>query len=114
MTLQAALDRRVFCIACGGACVDDDVDRWELMLVMSKRFAYQALQAISPDSAANVPSGDRQSQAGLRAVISAKEDYEQSIGGTSRILVDAIEIRFFMKTLRRRERSRTSLQVTLR
>ena len=47
MTLEAADDRCTVGIARTGAGVDDDIDSGQLMLMVSKRFANQALQTIA-------------------------------------------------------------------
>jgi len=103
MTFEAACDGSVVCVASTGTCIDDDVDGRQLMLVMSKRFADQALETVASHGAADDASGNRQSQASMSAAVAANENCEQGIGETSRILIDAIEIRFVMETLRRCE-----------
>lgn len=114
MTLEAARDRRVVGIAGAGARIDDDVDGGQFMLVVSKRFANQPLQAITSNGAADDSGGNRQPQSRLGAAVAANEDCEQGIGETSRILINAIEIRFGVKTLRRSERPSGSRQVRMR
>ena len=111
MTFETTHDGRVLRISSPGASVDDDVDSGQLMLVMSKRFANQALQVIALDGTADDASGNRQPQASLSAAIAANEDCEETIGETSRILIDAVEIRFVVETLRRCERPKGSRQV---
>jgi hypothetical protein len=114
MLLEAAHDRRVVRIASTGAGVDDDVDGRQLMAMVSKRFANQPLQVIAPDRTTDDAGCNGQSQSSTGTAIGANEDCEQSIGETSRILGDAIEVRFVMETLRRSERPGERLQVTLR
>ena len=112
MTLETAHDRRVVDVACARAGVDDDVDGRQIMLMVSKRFANQALQVIAADRITDDAGCNGQSQPSTGAAVGADEDCEQSIGETSRILVDAIEVRFVMETLRRSERPCGRWQVT--
>ena len=114
MPLETAHDRGVVGVACACAGVDDDVDGGQIMLVLSKRFANQALQVIASDRITDDAGCNGQSQPSTWTAIGADEDCEQSIGKPSRIFVDAIEVRFVMETLRRSERPVGRLQVTLR
>ena len=114
MPFEATHDRRVVGISSAGASIDDDVDGGQLMLVVSKRFANQSLEVIASDSTADDAGGNRQAQACLGAIIATNENCKQSIGETSRVLIDAIEIRFVVETLRRCERSGESGQEGLR
>lgn len=114
MPFEAAHDRCIVSVAGACASVDNDVDGGQLMLVKSKRFADQSFQVIASDGATDDTGRNRQPQAGLRAFIATNENGEQRIGKPSRILVDAVEIRFVMETLRRSKRPGESLQVTLR
>jgi hypothetical protein len=114
MTLKATYDRLVVGVASTGAGVDDDVDGGQFMVVMSKRFANQPLQMVASNRTTDDAGRDRQSQSSTGTTVGANEDCEQSIGETSRILVDAIEVRFVMETLRRSERPGERLQETLR
>jgi hypothetical protein len=113
MPFEAAHDCRVVSVASTRAGVDDDVDGGQLMVVMSKRFANQSLQVIASNRIPDDAGCNGQSQAGTGTAIGANEDCEQSIGETSRILVDAIEVRFVMETLSRSERPSGGLQVAL-
>jgi hypothetical protein len=82
------------------------------MLVMSERFANQTLQVIAPHGTADDACRNRKSQTSMRDIIATNENGEQRIGETSRILIDAVEVRFVMESLRRSERPGESLQVT--
>lgn len=110
MFFEAAQDRRVVGIACTVACVDDDVEGGKIMLMQPERFPDQTLDAIASHGAADDACCDRQSEPGSRSAVRPDEDGEQRIGETFRILVDAIEVRFVMKTLRRGERPGGCLQ----
>ena len=113
MTLETAHDRCVVGITGARAGVDDDVDGRQLMLVMSKRFANQALQVIALDRTTDDAGCNGESQSSSGTAIGANEDREQSIGEPSCVLIDAIEVRFVMETLRRSKRPGEGLQVTL-
>lgn len=110
MALEAASEGFVVGVADAGACVDDDIHRRQLMLMMAKRLANDTLQSIAPNGVAGDASRDRQSQARMGKVVAAYENSKQAIGEPSRILVDAIELRLVMETLRRGERSGRGLQ----
>ena len=112
MPLETAHNRGVVGVARACAGVDDDVDGGQIMLVLSKRFANQALQVIASNRITDDAGCNGQSQPSTGAAVGADEDCEQSIGETSRILVDAIEVRFVMETLRRSERPCGRWQVT--
>jgi len=113
MSLERTNERRIVGIACTRAGVDDDVDGGQFMLVESKRFANLALQVIASHRVADDAGRNGQSQSSIRTAIGADEDCEQGIGETSRILVDAIELRFVMETVRRCERPCFGVQVAL-
>lgn len=59
MAFEAAHDRRVVGVAGAGACIDDDVDGGQLMLMMAKRFANQSLQVIASNGTADDAGGNR-------------------------------------------------------
>jgi hypothetical protein len=113
MPFEAAHDCRVVGIASTRAGIDDDVDGGQLMVMVSKRFANQSLQVIASDRISDDAGSNGQSQASTGTAVGANEDCEQTIGETSRILVDAIEVRFVMETLRRSKRPSGRLQVAL-
>jgi|GEM_PF-3029987 hypothetical protein len=110
MALEAAPDSFVVGVADAGTRVDDNVHRRQFMLMVPERFANDTLQPIAPNGVADDASPDRQPQARMGKVVAAYENSKQAIGETSRILVDAIELRFVMETLRRSERSGGGLQ----
>ena len=113
MSLERTNERRIVGIACTRAGVDDDVDGGQFMLVESKRFANLALQVIASHRVADDAGRNGQSQSSIRTAIGADEDCEQGIGETSRVFIDAVELRFVMETVRRCERPCFRLQVTL-
>lgn len=110
MAFETTHNTGVVSIAGGATRVDDDVDGRQLMLMMSKRFPDQPLEPVTSNCVADDAGGDRQSEPCARTVIGADKNGKESIGKTSRILVDAIEIRFVMKTLRRSKRPGGCLQ----
>ena len=111
MFFQAANDRGIVGIACAVARIDDDIHRGKFMLMQPKRLAYQALDAVSPNCAADDARSNGQPQSRLRSLVGTDENRELGIGKPSRILVDAIEVRFIVETLRRSERPGGCLQV---
>lgn len=110
MFFEAADHAGIVGVACAGACIDHDVDSGQFMLVKPERLPDQALYAVAPDRAADDAGGNRQTKTGSGSAAGADKDRKQRIGKTSRILVDAVEIRFVMKTLRRGERPGECLQ----
>lgn len=110
MSLQAAHDARIVGIAGGATRVDDDVHGRQFMLMVSKRFSDQPFEPVAPNRVADDARGNRQTQTCNRPVVGANENGEEGIGEAPRILIDAIEIRFVMKTLRRGERPGDCLQ----
>ena len=118
MALERAHDRRIVGIASACTGVDDDVDSGQLMVVVAKRFPNQALQVVPTDRITDDAGSNGESQARAGTVVDANENCEEGIGDrspceTSRILVDAIEVRFVMETLCRSERPGDRLQVAL-
>lgn len=111
MSFQTAHNARTVRVACGASRIDDDVDGGQLMLMVSKRFPDQSLEPVAANCIADDAGGNRQSEPRGRTAIGTNKNGKESIGKTSRILVDAIEIRFVMKTLRRSERPGECLQV---
>lgn len=114
MFFQAAHHGLIVRIAGTCACIDDDVDSGQLMLVKPERLPDQALDTVASHSVADHSCGDRQAEPRRGCIIGTDEDRELTIGETSRIFVDAIEIRFVMEALRRSERPGGCLQVTVR
>ena len=106
MFFKTTCDGWIICITSARARIDDDIDGRQLMLVKPKRFSDQAFDAIAPHGIANESRRHRQSESCCGATIGTNENRKLCIGETSRIFVDAIEVRFVMKSLRRSERSR--------
>ncbi|HEY8537995.1 MAG TPA: hypothetical protein VIL28_03950 [Steroidobacteraceae bacterium] len=96
MALETASDSFVVGVANAGARINDNVHRRQLMLMVPERFADDTLQPIAPNGIAGGASPDRQPQPGMRKAVAANENRKQRIGETSRILVDAIELRLVM------------------
>lgn len=111
MPLQAAHDARIVGIAGGTARVDHYVHGRQFMLVVSKRFSDEPFEPVAPHRVPDDARGDRQSQACRRPAVGTNKNRKEGIRETSRILIDAIEIRFVVKTLRRGERAGDCLQV---
>jgi hypothetical protein len=108
---EATHDGCVVRVARPRACVDHDIDRRQFMLVLSKRFANEPLDAIASHGVADDPRGDRESEARDAAVIAAREDRKRAVGGAARVTIHAIEFGFGLETLRRFERPGGCLQV---
>ena len=91
MALEAARDRCVVRVARAGARVDDEIDCGQFMLMLAKRLANQALDAIATDRIPHDAGSDRQTKAGNRAAGVSRKDREESVGGAARITIHAIE-----------------------
>jgi hypothetical protein len=104
MTLEATRERSVVGIAGRRACIDDQIHSRQLMLMMAKRLADQALDVIAPNRITDNASGNRQSQAGRLSAGAAREDCEEGIGRAARIAIDAIEFGFLPEALCRLKR----------
>jgi hypothetical protein len=111
MFFEAADDARIVCIACGCARIDDDIDCRQFVLVSSKRFTYQALDAVATHRAPDDTRCNRESEARHRGIVGASEDPEESIAAAAGIAIDAIKGGFLPESLRRGERPRAGLQV---
>jgi hypothetical protein len=111
MLLETANDRGIVRVAGAGPCVDDEIHRGQLVLILAEGLAYQALDAIAPDCTADDAGGDRKSKAWSLATGVSRKYCEQSIGETARITIDAVEFGFLPEALCRFERPRVSLQV---
>ena len=59
MLFEAAHDGGIVRIASAGARIDDDVHRGQFMLMLTKRFPNQTLDAVSPHSIPDSACGDR-------------------------------------------------------
>ena len=66
MPLETARDRCVVRIARAGACVDDEIHCGQFMLMLTKRFPNQTLDAIAAYRVPHDAGGNRQSKAGRR------------------------------------------------
>ena len=111
MFLETARDDAIVRIASAGARIDDDVHRGQFMLMLTKRFPNQALDAITPHGVADSAGGNRQSKSWNRAAAVTCEDREAGVGGAARVPIDAIEFGFMPETLRRLKRSGLGWQV---
>ena len=104
MFFETADHSGVVCVAGAEACVDDDVDCGKFMLMQPKRLPDQALDTVAANRPTDDFRSDRQAEACLGSAVGADKDREHGIGKSSRIFVDAIEVRFVMETLRRSKR----------
>jgi len=104
MPFEATCDRRVVRIACAGARIDDEIHRWQLMLMLAKRFPNETFDAIATHGIPDDAGGDRQSKAGNRRTGVARKYREQSVGRAACITIHAIEFGFLSETLRGFER----------
>jgi hypothetical protein len=111
MFFQAVRERRVVCITGAGSRIDYDIHRRQFVLMQTKGFTNQALDAVASNRIADQARSDRQTQARMRTVIMPCENGKEIIGETARVLVDAIEFGFLPQTLCRCERPRVNLQV---
>lgn len=59
MTLETARECGVVRIARSRACIDDEIHSRQLMLMVAKRLADQALDVIAPDRITDNASGNR-------------------------------------------------------
>jgi hypothetical protein len=84
------------------------------MLMLTKRLANQAFEAIAPNGVADHARGDRKSKAGLGSAVGSRKNGEQIIGGAARLAIDAIELGFLPETLCRSKRPCLNLQTRLR
>lgn len=114
MLFETARDGGVVRVASPAACIDDDVDRGKVMLMQPERFPDEALDSIAADRAPYDSGGDGQSKSSSGSAVRSREDGEHCIGGTSRIFVDAIEVRLIVETLRRGKWPGGCLQEQLR
>ena len=114
MLFETARDDGVIRIAGAGARIDDDVHRGQFMLMLTKRFPNQTLDAVTPHGVADSAGGNRQSKSWNRTAAVTSEDREAGVGGAARIPVDAIEFGFMPETLRRLKRSGRGWQVESR
>jgi hypothetical protein len=104
MPLEAARDRCVVRIARAGARIDDEIHCGQFMLLLTKRFPDQTLDAIAAYRIPHDAGGNRQSKAGHRRAGVTRKYREKSVGRAARITIHAIEFGFLSETLRGFER----------
>jgi hypothetical protein len=104
MPFEAARDRCVVRIARTGARVDDEIHCGQLMLMLTKRFPDQALDAIATHRIPNDAGSDRQSKAGNGCAGVSSKYREAGVGRAARVTIHAIEFGFFPEALCRFER----------
>lgn len=104
MPLETARDRCVIRIARTGARIDDEIHCGQFMLMLTKRFPDETLDAIAAHRIPHDAGGDRQSKAGHRRAGVTRKYREQSVGRAARITIHAIEFGFLSETLRGLER----------
>lgn len=75
------------------------------MLMLTKRFPDQALDAIAAHRIPNDAGGNRQSKAGNGRAAVSRKYREESVGRAARVTIHAIELRFFPEALRGFERA---------
>ena len=80
MLFQAANDDGIVRIASTGARIDDDVHRRQFMLMLTKRFPDQTLDAIAAHRIPHDAGGNRQSKARHRRAGIARKYREKSVG----------------------------------
>lgn len=108
---ETAQDGGIVRIASAGARIDDDVHRGQFMLMLTKRFPNQTLDAVTPHGVPYSAGGNRQSKSWNRTAAVTSEDREAGVRGAARVPVDAIEFGFMPETLRRLKRSGRGWQV---
>ena len=100
MPLEAARDRCVIRVARAGARIDDKIHCGQFMLMLTKRFPDQTLDAIAAHRIPHDAGGNRQSKARHRRAGIARKYREKSVGRAARITIHAIEFGFLSETLR--------------
>jgi hypothetical protein len=105
VALEAAAKAVVVSIANACACIDDDIDIGQLVLMLTKGFSDQALDPIASDCIADDTCGSGQSEARRMVAAVTDEHGEHCIAQSARVAIDAIELRFFVKPLSRGEGS---------
>lgn len=110
---EAAHDAGIIRVTRTGARIYDDVRDRQVMLMLPERFPDQPFDAVSGDRIADDSCRDRQPQSCHRPRRRTGEHSKLSVGGAFRVTINAIKIRFVMKTLRRSERPGDCLQVRL-
>ena len=105
MPLEAARDRCVVRVARSRARVDYEIHCGQLMLMLAKRFADEAFDAIAADGIPHDAGGNRQSKAGHGRAGVTRKYREEGVGRAARVLVHAIEFGFLPDALRGLKRS---------
>jgi len=100
MPLEAARDRCVIRVARAGARIDDKIHCGQFMLMLTKRFPDQTLDAIAAHRIPHDAGGNRQSKARHRRAGIARKYREKSVGRAARITIHAIEFGFLSEALR--------------
>lgn len=103
MTLEAAANAGVVSFTDTRARIDDDIDIRQLMLMLAEGFSDQSLDSIALDCTANDAGGGGQSEARRIVAGVADEHGEHCIAESLRLPIDAVELRFVVKPLRRGE-----------
>ena len=101
--IEAAQDRIIVGIAHSAASVDDDISRWQVMLVPAERFTDQTLDEIAAYSVAHHSGRHGQSEACMSQGVGTSKHGEQGICRAARSGVDAVELALLLETLRRCE-----------
>jgi hypothetical protein len=66
---EAITQRGGRCASRSGLCPDNDIDRWQQLLVQSKRLAHTAAQLVSCDASAHGFHGHGEPQARMRQIV---------------------------------------------
>ena len=104
MLFEAARDRCVVRVARGRARVDYEIHCGQLMLMLTKRFPNEALDAIAAHRIPNDAGGDRQSKARNARARVPRKYREECVGRAARVTIHAIEFGFLPEALRGFER----------
>jgi hypothetical protein len=105
VALEAAAQAVVVGFANARACIDDDIDIGQLVLVLTKGFSDQALDPIASNRIADYTCRSGQPEARRMVAGVTDEHGEHCVAQTARVAIDAIELRFFVKPLSRGEGS---------
>jgi hypothetical protein len=81
MLFETARDDSIVRLAGAGARIDDDVHGGQFMLMLTKRFPDQALDAVTPHGISDCAGGNRQSKSWNRTAAVTSEDREAGVGG---------------------------------
>ena len=104
MAFEAARDGCVVRIARGRARVNYEIHCGQLMLMLTKRFPNEALDAIAAHRIPHDAGGDRQSKSRNARAGVPRKYREESVGRAARVTIHAIEFRFLPEALRGFER----------